>query len=184
MDAIDRQPHLITPRLELRPLRPDDWAALHAVASDPQLWAQHPASDRWQEPVFREYFDQALASGGALAIIDRALGGIIGSSRYGLDRAEAGEMEIGWTFLARSYWGGAMNAELKRAMLTHAFQYVERVIFIVGEHNQRSRRAMEKVGAYLTDRALASATRSPGRHVVYAIDREAFADGPLMRPGA
>jgi RimJ/RimL family protein N-acetyltransferase len=93
-------------------------------------------------------------------------------------------MEIGWTFLARRYWGGAMNGELKRAMLTHAFQYVQRVIFMVGENNLRSRRAMEKVGAQLTDRIVGNETRSPGRHVVYAIDREAFATGPLMRPGA
>jgi RimJ/RimL family protein N-acetyltransferase len=182
--SIDRQPHLTTPRLHLRPLRPEDWYALYAVASDPLIWVLHPAHDRWQEPVFREYFEQALASGGALAVIDPAHGGIIGSSRYGLDRALAGEMEIGWTFLARRYWGGAMNAELKRAMLTHAFRYVERVIFVVGEHNLRSRRAMEKIGACLTDRVLANATRSPGRHVVYAIDREAFVDGPLMRPAA
>jgi RimJ/RimL family protein N-acetyltransferase len=184
MDNIDRQPFLISPRLHLRPLLPADWPALYAVASDPLLWTLHPAHDRWQEPVFREFFNQALASGGALAVIDPADGGIIGSSRYGLDRALAGEMEIGWTFLARRYWGGAMNTELKRTMLTHAFKYVGRVIFIVGEHNLRSRRAMEKIGGILTDRVLENATRSPGRHVVYAVDREAFAAGPLMHPGA
>ena len=94
-------------------------------------------------------------------------------------RAAPGEMEIGWTFLARSYWGGAMNRELKRMMLAHAFRFVPRVIFVVGERNLRSRRAMEKIGARLTERIIDVPGSPQGRHVVYAIDREGFADGPL-----
>jgi RimJ/RimL family protein N-acetyltransferase len=179
MDTIDRQPRLSAARLQLRPLRPEDWEALYAVAADPLLWASHPASDRWQEPVFRRFFQQALDSGGALVVIDPAHGGIIGSSRYDLARAAPGEMEIGWTFLARSYWGGAMNRELKRMMLAHAFRFVPRVIFVVGEHNLRSRRAMEKIGGRLTERIIGVPGSSQGRHVVYAIDREGFAAGPL-----
>ncbi|MFO7324596.1 MAG: GNAT family N-acetyltransferase [Pseudomonadota bacterium] len=180
MDSIDRQPHLVSPQLHLRPLRPDDWDPLYAVAGDPLIWELHPASDRWQKPVFRQFFEQALASGGALAAIDPAHGGIIGSSRYDLARAGPGEVEIGWTFLARRYWGGAMNAVMKRMMLTHAFRYVPRVIFVVGEHNLRSRRAMEKIGGVLTDRIVEVPGSTQGRHVVYAIDREAFWHGPLM----
>ena len=69
---MDRQPVLEGERLVLRPLRPDDWDALLAVASDRELWARHPFHDRWQEPVFREFFADALAKGGALAVIDKA----------------------------------------------------------------------------------------------------------------
>lgn len=180
MDTIERQPHLRTPRLYLRPLQPDDWQGLYAVACDPLIWALHPAQDRWQEPVFRQFFAQALESRGALVAIDPRHGGIIGSSRYDLTRAGPGEMEIGWTFLARRYWGGAMNALLKRMMLEHAFGQVPRVIFLVGEHNLRSRRAMQKIGARLTDRVLENAHSPQGRHVVYAIDRADFHSGPLM----
>lgn len=176
---IDRQPILSGPRLLLRPLKADDWEELYAVASDPKLWELHPQRDRWREPVFRDFFDQALASGGALVAIDPAHGRIIGSSRYDLARAEPGEMEIGWTFLSRVYWGGAMNALLKRMMLEHAFGFVERVIFVVGEFNLRSRAAMEKIGGRLTSRIIESATGTPGRHVVYAIDRDSFEAGPL-----
>jgi RimJ/RimL family protein N-acetyltransferase len=174
MESIDRQPTLIHPQLHLRPLGREDWNALYAVASDPLVWALHPASDRWQEPVFRQFFEQALASGGALVAIDPAHGGIIGSSRYDLSRAGPGELEIGWTFLARKYWGGAMNAVMKQLMLAHAFRFVPRVIFVVGERNLRSRRAMEKVGGRLTDRIIELPGSPQGRHVVYAIDRDDF----------
>lgn len=179
MDSIERQPHLITPTLHLRPLRPGDWDALYAVASDPAIWALHPAHDRWQEAVFRGFFRQGLDSGGALVAIDPAHGEIIGASRFDLGRAAPGEMEIGWTFLARRYWGGAMNAVMKRAMIGHALRFVDRVIFVVGEGNLRSRRAMEKIGGLLTERIIES-SGSPGRHVVYAIDRANFQAGPLM----
>lgn len=135
--------------LELRPLRPEDWDALFAVASDPLIWEQHPASDRWKEAVFREFFRVAMETGGALVAIDRRDGRIIGSSRYvGYDPA-ASEVEIGWSFLARSHWGGRYNAEMKRLMLDHAFAYVERVVFIIGPENRRSRRAVEKIGGVL-----------------------------------
>ncbi len=184
MDSIDRQPHLITPTLHLRPLRPQDWDALYAVASDPAIWALHPAHDRWREPVFRAFFQQALESGGALVAIDPAHGGIIGSSRFDLRRAGPGEMEIGWTFLARRYWGGAMNAAMKRAMIGHALRFVDRVIFLVGEDNLRSRRAMEKIGGVLTERIVEPSGGAPGRHVVYAIDRANFRAGPLMAGAA
>src|SRR5690349_25103723 len=94
------QPHLKGELLELRPLRPDDWDALYAVASDPLIWAQHPASDRYKPEVFRAFFDDALGSGGALVAIDNATGAVIGSSRFHDHDAAASEVEIGWSFLA------------------------------------------------------------------------------------
>ena len=179
---MNRQPTLDGERLHLRPLAADDWDALFAVASDPLIWAIHPSHDRWQEPVFRAFFDDAMAKGGALAIIDRASGAMVGSSRFqAYDPAEGGSIEIGWTFLARSHWGGAYNTELKRLMLTHALQFVERVDFRIGETNLRSRAALEKIGGTLSDRVeLAETTAGMVRHVVYEITRQSFASGPLM----
>ena len=179
-DLTTLQPMLSNGVVALRSLRPHDWAALYAVASDPQIWAVHPAHDRWQEPVFRRFFDEALASGGALVAVDPATGAIIGSSRYDRDRAEPGEIEIGWTFLARSHWGGAANAAMKALMVGHALQFFERVIFLIGETNIRSRRAMEKIGGMLTDRSYSTdLAGGPVRHVIYTIDRAGFASGPL-----
>lgn len=179
---LDRQPVLEGERLILRPLRADDWDALYAVASDPLIWEQHPAHDRWQEPVFRAFFADALAQQGALAIAEKSSGAIIGSSRYqGLDEAGEGSVEIGWTFLARSHWGGSTNRELKRLMLTHALASLAECRFVVGETNHRSRRAMEKIGARLTDRRemRVMAGGAMLAHVTYVITRADFATGPL-----
>src|SRR5882757_6924011 len=136
--TFELQPHLVGDLIEVRPLKPDDWNSLFAVASDPLIWEQHPASDRYQEELFREFFREALESGGALVVIDRKTQEIIGSSRYfGFDPGER-EIEIGWTFLARSYWGGAYNGEMKQLMLRHAFKFVKTVSFLIGPENVRS----------------------------------------------
>src|SRR6202158_272353 len=70
-ESLELQPHLVGDLLELRPLSPEDWECLFAVASDPLIWKQHPAHDHYQEEVFKEFFGEALASGGAFAVIDR-----------------------------------------------------------------------------------------------------------------
>ena len=146
MTPVDLQPVLKGRLIELRPLRPDDFDELFAVAADPLIWEQHPASDRYQEAVFREFFREALECRGALVVLDSRDGRIIGSSRYYGHDATRGEIEIGWTFLARDYWGGRYNGELKQLMLRHAFGFVERVLFLVGPRNIRSQRAVEKIG--------------------------------------
>lgn len=140
------QPTLVGPHLTLRPLAEADFEALYAVASDPQIWAQHPAWNRYERPVFRAFVDDALAGGSAFVAIDNATGAIIGSSRYHAYDAATREVEIGWTFLARAYWGGQWNREMKRLMLTHAFESVDRVLFNVGPNNIRSQTAMERIG--------------------------------------
>lgn len=84
--------------------------------------------------------------------LDRETQEIIGSSRYCAYAPERSEIEIGFTFLARSYWGGRYNGEMKRLMLEHAFKFVESVVLVVGSANLRSRRAVERIGGVLTDR--------------------------------
>ena len=170
----DLQPTLTGKLLELRPLGPGDFDALYAVASDPGIWAQHPVADRYTRDVFSDFFREALESGGAFAVIDRATGGIIGSSRYYGYDAVRREIEIGWTFLARAYWGGIYNRELKELMLRHAFGFVDRVIFLVGPRNFRSQRAMEKIGGVRAGMT----RREPGgpENVVFEITRATFSD--------
>ena len=178
---MNRQPVLEGERLILRPLTEADWDALYSVASDPELWALHPMHDRWQEPVFRAVFDDALAKGGALVAVLRDTGRIVGSSRFqGYVPDSGGEVEIGWTFMARELWGGSYNAEMKRLMLGHAFTQVARVLFRVGENNLRSRGAMEKIGGrLLPDAQLVDTPLGEVVHVVYEIGREDFVGGPL-----
>jgi RimJ/RimL family protein N-acetyltransferase len=145
--SFDLQPHLKGELIELRSLTHQDWDDLFAVASDSLIWEQHPESDRHKENVFKIFFREALESGGAFVVVDKKTQQIIGSTRfYGYD-PEKSEIEIGWTFLARKYWGGRYNREMKQLMLSHAFKFVENVVFFVGENNIRSRKATEKIGA-------------------------------------
>jgi RimJ/RimL family protein N-acetyltransferase len=177
--AFELQPTLIGELVHLRPLRVEDFEELYAVASDPLIWEQHPNSDRYQREVFQSFFQEALQSRGALLALDAKTGKVIGSSRfYGYD-AQNSEIEIGWTFLARSHWGGRFNREMKRLMLQHAFRFVESVIFRIGPKNLRSRLAVEKIGGIL----IAPRRDPSGREcVVYRITASAFAEGGRMRP--
>jgi RimJ/RimL family protein N-acetyltransferase len=177
---MDLQPTLVGESVLLRPIRAEDFAALHEVASDPLLWAQHPAHDRWQEEAFRLYFDTWFLRGGGLLIAERPTGRTIGASCYSLEGRLPGEVEIGWTFLARGHWGGSTNRKVKALMIRHALRSFERVIFRVAETNLRSRRALEKIGARLTDRTQRALVA--GRevvHVVYTIARDDFLASPL-----
>jgi RimJ/RimL family protein N-acetyltransferase len=158
--SFDLQPHLKSEFIELRPLTPEDWDDLFAVASDPLIWEQHPESERYKEEVFKIFFREALESGGAFVVIDAKTQQIIGSTRFYGHDPEKSEIEIGWTFLARKYWGGRYNAEMKRLLLNHAFKFVESVVFFVGEKNYRSQKAMEKIGAS----RIGLVTRAYGNH--------------------
>jgi len=177
--TFDRQPSLVGELLALHPLRADDFDALFRVAADPLIWEQHPEPTRYEEAVFRKFFDEALASGGALVAIDRADGRIIGSSRYHGYDAERGVVEIGWSFLARAYWGGRYNGEMKRLMLEHAFQSVRRVIFVIGPENRRSQRAVEKIGGVQAG----TTTDAQGQaRVVYELTPALYSPAPPPRP--
>lgn len=171
--TLDMQPVLEGEWVRLRPLQAEDFDALYAVASDPEVWALHPMKTRWQRPVFEAFFDSGIKSGGSLIVSDARTGAVIGHSRYSAEFCEPGEIEIGWSFLARSHWGGLYNGEMKRLMLDHIFQYVPQVMFRIGELNLRSRRALEKIGGVLTDRT--EQVEIPGGtsvHVIYTIRRE------------
>ena len=166
----DLQPTLKGNLIELRPLKRTDFDALFAAASDPLIWEQHPESDRYKRNVFQNYFDGAIDSKGAFAIIECESGRIIGSSRY--CNLNPDEVEIGWTFLERAFWGGAYNRELKSLMLDYAFQFVNRVVFVVGEKNLRSQKALLKIDARFikkTQRPARDGTMTP--NLIFGITR-------------
>ena len=169
----DLQPTLHGKLIELRPLKPADFDELYRAASDPLIWEVHPETDRYKKEVFKLYFDSGIESRGAFAVIDRKNGKIIGSSRYHDLKPEESQIEIGYTFLERKYWGGEYNGEMKRLMLEHAFKYVERVVFVVGATNWRSQKALEKIGARFWKKADSKARDgSPRPVVVFQIKKE------------
>src|ERR1051326_6003905 len=137
--VLDRQPTLVGSLLELRPLAPNDWTALFAVASDPLIWEQHPDFDRYQEPVFRKFFADALSSGGALVAIERASGQIVGSSRYDGFDADQSVVEIGWSFLARPCGGVGTQGDRKPLGRAHASQPLAGVFLVTARHTPRPR---------------------------------------------
>lgn len=168
-------PFVALPTLEgkslvLRPLQNKDFEALYAAASDPLIWAQHPEPTRYQRDVFQRFFDSATAGGSTYVVIDKASDEIIGSSRYYEWNPEKREVTIGYTFLARSHWGGSANRELKRLMLDHAFEHVRTVWFHVGKDNLRSRQAMEKVGAVLSHGQPRGTLEQMQEYVCYRMD--------------
>jgi RimJ/RimL family protein N-acetyltransferase len=169
---LDLQPVLSGPHLTLRPLTAQDSEALFAAASDPLVWEQHPDPARGTREGFPDYFDGALQSAGCLVAIDAATGRIVGCSRY-TDYVPGKSVMVGYTFLARSHWGGPANAEMKRLMLRHAFTDVAEVQFSVAERNLRSRRAIEKLGAQLT--STGEVPRMGQIHLIYTLTPERWA---------
>jgi RimJ/RimL family protein N-acetyltransferase len=135
--------------VELVPLRAEHFEALYEVASDPLIWEQHPNPNRYQREVFENYFRGAMESGGAFLVRDKPSEKVIGSSRFYDHEPELRQLKIGYTFFARSSWGKGHNQRVKRLMMDHAFGFVDRIIFHVGEHNTRSRIAMTRLGAEL-----------------------------------
>jgi N-acetyltransferase len=179
--TFDFQPHLDGDLIAMRPMTEADFEPLYAVASDPLIWAVHPIHERWQRPVFRANIDEAYAEKGGLVAINKATDAIIGFSRYSQIAVSPDDIEIGWSFLARDYWGGLSNRDMKRIMIAHALESFDRVIFRVGETNLRSRRAMEKIGGARIewDEMLPILGRN-AVYIAYEIRRDCFANGPLI----
>lgn len=172
--AFDLQPTLRGSLVGLRPLRVDDFPALYVVSKDPKIWEQHPSPDRYKYGEFTKFFEEAMASKGALLAHDMKDGRVIGSSRYFAYDPAKSEIEIGWTFLARSHWGGTYNHEMKQLMLRHAFRFVDRVLFLIGADNARSRKAVESIGATLVG---TRPNADGAERVAYAITADVFAEG-------
>ena len=180
--TFELQPRLHNDLIRLEPLAAGDLEQLYAVAADPLIWEQHPNPNRYQRAAFENYFKGAIESGGAFRVIDQATGETIGSSRFCSHNKVEKTIDIGYTFIARSRWGGGYNRAMKTLMLDHAFGFVDRVIFQVGINNKRSRAAMVKLGAvHIGDAEVSYYGEASTHNVIYAIDR---ADWVGQQPAA
>ncbi len=160
--------------ISLVPLTNSDFERLFQVASDPELWANHPNKNRYQKPEFENFFKGAIASGGAFLILN-AKKEPIGSSRFYDFNAVESSILIGYTFLARHYWGKGYNTALKKLMLNHAFQFVNQVDFHVGSENIPSQKAMSKLGALKIDEIEVAYYGEPIReNYVYRINKDSW----------
>jgi RimJ/RimL family protein N-acetyltransferase len=175
---IDLQPtYLVNDFVELVPLKQTDFEELYAVASDPLIWEQHPNPDRYKRDVFANFFEGALQSKGAFIIRDKENREAIGCTRFYDYVPEKSELQIGYTFYARSAWGKGINPVVKKLMLDYAFDFVDQVIFHVGANNIRSQKAMEKLGAVnLGLEEVAYYGEATRTNIVYAIYRDERSD--------
>jgi RimJ/RimL family protein N-acetyltransferase len=169
----DWQPKLRNDLLILRPLMEEDFEDLYNVASDPLIWEQHPARERSQRTGFTAFFREAMESKRTLIAIDARTQKIIGSSRYNPVKETRDAIEIGWTFLARSHWGGIYNRAMKELMIGHAFHFVHHVLLYIHPDNHRSQQAALKIGGVriITLNGQVLSTR-PTASVIYHIGRE------------
>jgi RimJ/RimL family protein N-acetyltransferase len=169
---LDCSKTLVGKSITLRPLRADDFDALHAAASDPLIWEQHPDPLRYEREAFRaKFFDPALAGNMAYVVVDHGSGELVGSSRYYEYDAAKGEIAIGYTFLRRDQWGGAANSEMKKLMLDHIFAAgISRAWFHVGKDNMRSRKAMEKIGGQFSHEGIKTMFGRAIDYVFYRIE--------------
>jgi RimJ/RimL family protein N-acetyltransferase len=164
--------HLKNELINLLPLKDSDFERLYQVAFDPELWAQHPNKNRYQRPVFENFFEGAMESVGAFLILDK-YNKTIGSSRFYDFNASELSILIGYTFLAKSCWGKGHNSALKALMLTYAFQFVNDVIFHVGSDNLPSQKAMHKLGAMKSGEIDVAYYGEPERkNFIYKITKE------------
>ncbi|MDF3077393.1 MAG: family N-acetyltransferase [Sphingobacteriaceae bacterium] len=143
----DLQPVLENEYIKARPLKADDFEELYKAASDPRIWEQHPNPNRYKREVFQNFFKGAIESGGAFFVSDAKTVQTIGSSRFYKLNEHPNSVAIGYTFIARSHWGGIYNPFLKSLMINHAFRFVDNVYFHIGAENVRSQKAIERLGA-------------------------------------
>ncbi|PWJ54081.1 hypothetical protein CLV98_11924 [Dyadobacter jejuensis] len=158
--------------VRLVPLIGIDFEKIYKVASDPSIWEQHPASDRYQKEKFESYFNNAPCKQWAYVALDRQTGEVIGSTRYYDYKPAEKSLAIGYTFLAREYWGGAYNQSIKTALLDYAFQAVDRVYFHIAPANIRSQKATNKIGAQKVGDYHLEFNGQKLLHFEYAIEKE------------
>ena len=153
--------------VRLEPLTIDHVPAL--VRAPTQSRATYGLTDVPSDELgMRRYVDTALSLRDAakalpFTTIARATGNVVGSTRFGNiefwnwpagNPHQRGErlpdvVEIGWTWLSPEAQRTGINTDAKLLMLTHAFEswMVHRVSFQTDSRNERSRAAIERLGA-------------------------------------
>ena len=164
--------HLESEILKLVPLTDSDFESLFEVASDPRIWAQHPSSDRYKKEVFETYFNGVKSSNGAFLIFDTLKDKIIGSTRYYDYKPENSSIAVGYTFLARDYWGGLYNKSVKKLLLDYAFKFVDKVYFHIAPTNIRSQKAIAKIGAIKIGEFELDSNGQKLMHLEYVIQKQ------------
>lgn len=131
----------------LTPLQINDFDELWALASNPQVWEQHPAKERAILEGFKAFFNDSLQLRSSYAIRNKN-GVMVGMSSYYEYDDYHKMVSIGFTFFGVDFWGKGYNPHVKNLMINYAFDElgVDHVLFHVDENNFRSQHALDKMG--------------------------------------
>ncbi|RKR10739.1 RimJ/RimL family protein N-acetyltransferase [Flavobacterium sp. 90] len=82
-------------------------------------------------------------------IIDKLTNKVAGSTRYGYLNQASQKCEIGWTWYGKNFQGTGLNKACKYELLNFGFENIrfKRIQFSADLENERSQRAIEKLGA-------------------------------------
>lgn len=146
---------LSTDKVALEPLTEEHIQALTEVNSDADIWKWFSADLSGDDDMISWMHDRLSESDQgskiSFAVRDLSTNKIAGTTSYGHIEWDEHVIEIGWTWLGKSFFGSGINKHMKFLMLSHAFEEmeIERVEIRTDEINARSRRAIEKIGAEL-----------------------------------
>ncbi|HDR9047015.1 TPA: GNAT family N-acetyltransferase [Burkholderia vietnamiensis] len=146
--SLPAQPTLTGEHIVLRPLAASDRQALLDAAADGELW-NLKVTVVPDERTVDAYLDTALQGRAAgtvmpFAIVERASGRVIGSTRFWKIDRNNRKLEIGHTWLSASAQRTRANTEAKWLLLAYAFDTLQ---FTTDELNEKSRAAMLRLGA-------------------------------------
>jgi RimJ/RimL family protein N-acetyltransferase len=140
--------------VSVEPLTAAHEAALWEAASDPEVWRWMPSNAGSTPEHFHGWLERMLEDSKAgkqasFVTVERESGKAIGHTSYLALRPEHRGLEIGWTWLSPGSWRSGANIETKLLLLGYAFDELEciRVEFKTDERNERSRKALEGIGA-------------------------------------
>ena len=140
--------------MRLDPLSPENALDLADAGKDEDIWRYMrygPINSPEKMKSFISYLLGLQKSGTDLpfAVIHLGSGRAIGMTRYMSIEPDNRSLEIGGTWYNREYQHTAVNTECKFLLLRHAFEELAciRVQFKADERNERSQRALERIGA-------------------------------------
>ncbi len=149
---------LVGTHVTLERLRPDHVADIAAAGSGDRStfgWTSVPGDDASTRAYVATLLGDADQHRAAPFVQRRTSdGAVVGCTRFmspswPLGRREPDEVEIGGTWLAADAQRSPINTEAKFLLLSHAFEVwtVQRVAICTDDRNERSRRAIERLGA-------------------------------------
>jgi RimJ/RimL family protein N-acetyltransferase len=137
--------------VRLEPMSQDHAQGLYNRGRSAEDWAYMPRACFIDQADCRQWIDEALElpASQPFTIFERAKGKVVGSTRFLNIRPAHRSLEIGWTWLGQDWQRSAVNTEAKKLLLAHAFERLAciRVEFKTDARNQRSQRALERLGA-------------------------------------